>query len=382
MFAAHCHFSPKYFKRMPSERLYQLALTLTANIGCVAAKNLVEHFGTAEAIFTAKENHLSHLEGIGTVRAKSIKAFKDFARCEQELKFIEKYKIQPLFLTDVAYPKRLLQCYDSPTLLFYRGTADLNASKTISIIGTRGCTEYGKTFTEKLVKDLAAENISIISGMAYGIDTVAHKAAVKNNLPTVGVLAHGLDSLYPPENASLAKQMVKENGGLLTEFMSNTRPDRHNFPTRNRIVAAMADATIVVETDIKGGSMITAELATNYNRDVFAVPGKTTDIKSKGCNHLIRQNKAALITNAQELLEMMNWLPLPEKKRKVQRQLFIEMTTEEKIIFELLNIDGQMQVDELYIKSGLSSSSAAGALLSLELQNVVQSFPGKVFKLL
>jgi DNA processing protein len=366
---------------MHTERLCQLALTFTPNIGCVVAKNLVEHFGSASDIFTAKESTLSKLDGIGTVRAKSIKSFSDFDRFEDELKFIEKYQVQMLFLNDPAYPKRLLQCYDSPTLLFYKGTADLNASKIVSIIGTRSHTDYGKAITEKLINEMASENITIVSGLAYGIDTIAHKSALKNNLPTIGVLGHGLDTIYPSENSSLAKQMTKE-GGLLTEFVSGTKPDKHNFPTRNRIVAALADATVVIETDVRGGSMITAELANNYNRDVFTIPGKVTDTKSTGCNRLITQNKAALLSNAGELLSMMNWLPLPEKKKKIQRQLFIEMTVEEKIIYELLNGTEQMAVDELYFKSGLSSSSAAGALLSLELQSVVRSLPGKLYKLL
>jgi DNA processing protein len=367
---------------MPSEKLYQLALTRIPNIGCVYAKILVDQFGSATDIFKAKEQTLSRVEGIGTVRAKSIKSYKAFEDFESELKFIEKYNIQMLFLNDTAYPKRLLQCYDSPTLLFYKGEADLNASRIISIIGTRQHTDYGKAFTEKLITDLAPENITVISGLAYGIDTIAHKTALKNNLATVGVLAHSLDTIYPPENKTLAKQMTREGGGLLTEFTSGTKPDKHNFPTRNRIVAGIADATIVIETDVRGGSMITAELAGNYNRDVFALPGKVTELKSRGCNRLISQNKAALLSGANELLEMMNWLPVPEKKKKIQRQLFIEMTTEEKVIFELLNANEQLAVDELYFKSGLSSSAAAGALLNLELQNIVQTLPGKIYRLI
>lgn len=366
---------------MHPETLYQLALTHVPNVGCVIAKILVEHFGSATEIFKAKESTLSRVEGIGEVRAKSIKTFKEFQQFEEELAFIEKYKIKMLFLNDDAYPKRLLQCYDSPTLLFYKGNADLNASKIISIIGTRQNTDYGKTFTEKLVADLASENITIISGMAFGIDTIAHKAALKNNLPTVGVLAHGLDTIYPYENKSLAKQMTTDGGGLLTEFTSGNKPDKHNFPTRNRIVAGISDCTIVVETDLKGGSMITAELACNYNRDVFAVPGKLTDMKSRGCNRLITQNKAALLCGGKELLGMMNWMPVPQKK-KLQRQLFIEMSAEEKIVYDLLNANDQMAVDELYFKTGLNSSTVAGALLSLELQNVIQSLPGKIYRVL
>jgi DNA processing protein len=232
------------------------------------------------------------------------------------------------------------------------------------------------------VETLSQHSITIVSGMAFGIDTQAHKACVKYNVPTVGVLAHGLDTLYPPENAKLARNMLEQGGGLMTEFWSGTKPDKHNFPTRNRVVAGLADATIVVETDIKGGSMITAELAIGYNRDVFAFPGRVNDAKSKGCNWLIRQNKAALISNGDELLEAMNWLPQPEKKARVQRSLFIELTPHEKMIVDLLNANNQLHIDELNIKSGINASAAAAALLSLELQGVIERMPGKIFRLI
>lgn len=235
---------------MDSELLNQLALTLVPNIGDVQAKILINHFGDATSIFKAKKTLLEKIEGIGEVRAKSIKEFDDFHLAEHEIKFIEKYNIKTLFLTDADYPKRLLNCYDSPTLLFYKGTADLNASKVLAIVGTRSNTDYGKTFTEKLVKDLSEQNILIISGLAHGIDAIAHKSALKNNLPTVGVVGHGLDKVYPSENTNLAKDMVKEGGGLLSEFFSGTKPDKHNFPLRNRVVAGLSDATVVVDTTI------------------------------------------------------------------------------------------------------------------------------------
>lgn len=364
-----------------SDAIYQIALTLVPNIGCVHAKLLAEHFPSAKDIFTAKQVLLEKIEGIGKVRAASIKAFVDFDAAEEEMKFIEKYKIQTLFISDKDYPKRLLNCYDSPTLLYYKGGANLNALKTVAIIGTRTNTDYGKSFTEKLIKDFASENILVLSGLAFGIDTFAHKASLKNNLPTVGVLAHGLDVLYPPENVKLAKEMVAEGGGILTEFKSGTKPERHNFPIRNRIVAGMADATIVIETDIKGGSMITAEMANSYNRDVFALPGKTTDVKSRGCNHLIRTNKASLVTCAQDVLEFMGWLPQPEKKKKLQRSLFIELSTDERIIVDLLNANEQLPIDELYAQGKLATSAVAIALLSLEMQGLVESIPGKVYRL-
>jgi DNA processing protein len=366
---------------LSSDLLYQLALARTPNIGCVVAKSLIEIYGSAEAIFKAKVGQLEKIESIGPVRANAIKGFKDYSRCEAEIKFVEQYNITPLFLTDAGYPKRLLQCYDSPTLLFFRGTANLNAEKIIAIVGTRNQSEYGKTFTEKLLKDLENQQILVVSGMAFGIDTIAHKAALKTNLPTLGVLAHGLHTIYPSENTLLAKQMIASGGGLLSEFWSGEKPDRHNFPTRNRVVAGMADATIVVETDLKGGSMITANLANNYNRDVFALPGRITDAKSNGCNQLIRQNKAALLVGANDLLELMNWLPTPAKKAPKQRQLFVELSADEKVIVDILLQKDATGIDELFIRSGLSSGIIAGALLALELQGLVANAPGKMYRL-
>ena len=249
----------------------------------------------------------------------------------------------------------------------------------MSIVGTRKNTEYGKNFTESLIEGLQEQNVLVISGLAFGIDTIAHKAALKNNLQTIGVLAHGLDRIYPSQNKQLAKEMI-DQGGLLTDFMSNTLPDKQNFPKRNRIVAGMCDALVVIESGIKGGSLITAELANGYNKDVYAIPGKTSDKNSEGCNYLIKQNKASLITHADDLLQLMNWTP-KEKKQKKQRELFIELTADEKIILAILQQKDGVQIDEVYFKSGLSSSAVASALLMLEMQNVVLSLPGKVYKL-
>ncbi|HJW18320.1 MAG TPA: DNA-processing protein DprA [Flavisolibacter sp.] len=366
---------------MSSELFYQLALTLVPNIGDVHAKLLLQQFGDASSIFKASHKELERLEGIGTIRASSIRAFNDFHLAEAELWFIEKYKIKTLFLTDPSYPQRLLNCYDSPTLLFYKGTADLNASKVVAIVGTRSNTDYGKQFTEDLIAELSSQQVLVISGLAIGIDAYAHKAALKNNLPTVGVVGHGLDKIYPSVNKGLARDMALQNGGILSEFFSGTLPDKHNFPLRNRIVAGMSDATIVVETLISGGSMITAKLADAYNRDVFAVPGKTTDSKSKGCNYLIKNNKAILLTDAGQLLDIMGW---QEKKKKVKRQkeLFIELTPEERQVVDILKQKESVHIDEINISSGLSSSTVAAAILNLELQSVIGSMPGKMYKLL
>ncbi len=366
---------------MDSQLFHQLALTLVPNIGDVQAKILVNHFGNASSVFKAKKSELEKMEGIGEVRARSIRDFDEFDLAEQEIKFIEKYAIKTLFLTDEHYPKRLLNCYDSPTLLFYKGAADLNASKIIAVVGTRSNTDYGKQFTEKLIKDLSEQNIVIVSGLAHGIDAIAHKAALKNSLSTVGVVGHGLDKVYPPENTNLAKDMVKSEGGILSEFFSGTKPDKHNFPLRNRVVAGLSDATVVIETNIKGGSMITAKLADAYNRDVFAVPGRTTDKASSGCNHLIKYNKAILLTDADELLDVLGWKE-KKKEKKQQKELFIELSAEEKQIVQILQEKELVHIDEINLQSGLTSSTAAAAILNLELQNVITSLPGKMYKLL
>ena len=365
---------------MTDDLLYQIALTMVPNIGPVQANILVEHFGDAKSIFKSTVKELGNIEGIGVIKANSIKTFDSFANAESEIEFIEKYKIETLFIKDRKYPKRLLNCYDSPTLLYYRGEADLNTSKVINIIGTRNHTDYGRQITEQLVDELQSHQVLIISGLAYGIDAIAHKSAIQNNLATVGVLAHGLDKIYPPQHTSLAKQMLL-NGGLLTEFRRETKPDKHNFPKRNRIVAGMSDATIVIETALKGGSMITAELANGYNRDVFAVPGKVTDVKSLGCNHLIKNNKAILLEDCQQLIETMGWGQKKSKPRQ-QKELFIALSDEEQILVNILKEKEMVHIDEIYLKSGLTSSTVAASMLNLEFQNVLASLPGKMYKLL
>ncbi len=360
---------------------YKIALTQIPNIGCVHAKKLVEHFnGDVQAIFKAKIKDLSAVENIGVAKAKCIRDFDDFKRVDQELHFIEQFNVQCLFVGDANYPKRLIQMYDSPTLLYYKGDADLNAQKIITIIGTRDNTDYAKKIVEKFVEDIAHLQPLILSGLAFGVDTLAHKAALKHSIATVGVLAHGLDFIYPPENTKLAKNMLDHNGGLLTEFMSETKADRFNFPTRNRVTAALADCTIVVETDIKGGSMITAELANGYNKDVFAFPGKTTDVKSAGCNYLIKSHKAALINNAADVVQAMGWQDVVKKTTK-QRQLFIELNPFEQKIIDLLQVNEKMQIDELSLQTQLTAGQVANALLTLELQGVIQSLPGKVVQM-
>lgn len=366
---------------MDSELLYQLALTQVPQIGDVQAKTLLQHFGSASEVFKAKKTTLEKVGNIGEVRATAIKSFEDFKPIEEEIKFIEKYKIKPLFLLDEAYPKRLLNCSDSPTLLFQKGSNDFNVSKVISIVGTRSSTEYGKQFTEKLVSDLSHLNVLVISGLAYGIDAHAHKAALKHKLLTVGVVGHGLAKIYPHAHTALAKDIIAEGGSILTEFFSTVKADPHNFPLRNRIVAGLADCTVVIESAIDGGSLITAKLADSYNRDVFAVPGRTTDKYSAGCNHLVKHNKAMLLTDAQELIEVMGWSD-KKQKPKQQRQLFIELTPEEQTVIDILKKKESVHIDEINFQSGLSSSAIAAAIINMELQGIVNSLPGKMYQLL
>jgi DNA processing protein len=325
---------------------------------------------------------LENIEGIGTARAKSIKSFSNFGRVEQEVSFLEKYKIQPICLTDKKYPRRLLHCYDSPTMLYFRGSANLNAPIILAIIGTRSNSEYGKSSIEKIITELVSFQPVIVSGLAFGIDALAHKLSLKYKLATIGVLAHGLHTIYPPEHTQLAKDMLQQ-GGILTEFRSNVKPDKHNFPIRNRIVAGMADATLVIETGIRGGSMITAELANGYNKDVFAIPGKIGDGKSAGCNDLIKNNKAILLTDSQQLIETMGWERKNEDhtKKIIQRELFLELSSLEKTIVSIISQHETIHIDELHLHSKASASSTAAAILNLELQGLIISIPGKRFSL-
>ncbi|MEP6616899.1 MAG: DNA-processing protein DprA [Ginsengibacter sp.] len=364
---------------MNQELLFQIALTMIPNIGDVHRKLLITHFGDPGSVFKAKKRELELMEGIGVVRAKSIKDFSAFKDAEKEITFIEKFRITPLFINEPSYPRRLLNCYDNPVLLYYRGTANLNSDKIIAIVGTRNNNEYGKNVCERFIEEIRHQNILVVSGLAFGIDSIAHRTALKHGLPTVGVLAHGLDRIYPAENKLLAKHMI-ESGGLLTDFRSGTNPDKQNFPKRNRIVAGISDAVVVIETGLKGGSLITAELANGYNKDVFAIPGRISDPKNEGCNYLIKTNKASLITSANDVLENMGWNDHKKNNLTKQRKLFIDLTGNEKIIDDILQA-GPTHIDEIFLRSGLSSSAVAAALLTLEMQNLVISLPGKIYEL-
>lgn len=368
-----------------NELLYQISLKQIQGVGDVIAKNLIAYCGSAGAVFKASKNELLKIPQIGEHGAQIVLNARTnteiFKRAEQEIKFIEEENIIPLFFADTAYPNKLKHCNDAPTLLFYKGNADLNKEKIIAVIGTRNATEYGRQLTEKLITDLSAENILVVSGLAYGIDVYAHKAALANNLDTVGVLGHGLDKLYPALHANVANKMVHQ-GGLLTEFLSQTTPDKENFPKRNRIVAGMCDAVIVVESKKTGGALITAEIAHTYNRDVFAFPGNAETEFSAGCNMLIKRNKASLIENAADLLYAMGWEQTENKKTKSnQFVLPINLSEDENQIINLIKDSQPIHVDEICNKLQLTPGKASGLLLQLEFGNLIKSLPGKLYTL-
>jgi DNA processing protein len=365
---------------MQPDLLYLISLTRVPQVGCIHARTLLQHFGSAEAIFKSTIQALEKIEGIGKIRARSIKTFRDFDGSEKEIVFLQRYGVRALTLTDPDYPQRLLTAYDAPVLLYYKGNAGLNPIRSISIVGTRRNSEYGKQVTEKLIQDLAPYDPMIVSGLAFGIDAVAHKIALKQGISTIAVLAHGMASLYPPEHSQLSKQMIKQ-GGLLTEYISHIKADKHHFPIRNRIVAAISDCTIVTETAVKGGSVITADLANGYHKEVFAFPGRTTDFKSAGCNWLIRNNQATLLENAQDLIKMMGWEEKIVHEKSTQGDLFITLTEPELRIITLLKEREHIHIDVINSITGFPNSRNASALLELEMKDLICSMPGRIYRL-
>ncbi len=363
-----------------TDLFHHIALQLVPGIGPRHARALIHHFKDPAKIFKAKRSELERINGIGKMRASAILQFRDFNRVEEEIKFINQFNIRPLVHGKSGYPSRLIHCEDAPQILYYKGNADLNTTRMLSIVGTRMPSDYGKRTTRELIGSLSSFHPVIISGLASGIDTIAHDAALKSDLQTIGILAHGLDRIYPNENKSLAKKMIHQ-GGLLTEFMSLTRPDASNFPMRNRIVAGLADAVIVIETGIKGGSMITADIANSYNKDVFALPGRIHDSKSIGCNYLIRENKASLLTCADEIAEIMNWDIKKTAIAKKQTLLFPELTENEKAVTIVLAENGAVHIDTLSSMTGLKNSELAAILLKLEMYNLINPLPGRHFTL-
>jgi DNA processing protein len=364
---------------MNKDMLYKIGITLIPNIGSVNGKKLIAYCGGAEAVFKEKKSKLKKIPGIGEITVNSIVNQSVLKRAEEEIKFIEKHKIKALFYNDKEYPYRLAQCDDSPIVLYYKGNKSLNYHHVLAVVGTRRATTYGKIHCEKIIEDLTGKDVMIVSGLAYGIDSCAHRSALSHNISTIGVLGHGLDRIYPAENRNLAERML-ENGGIVTEFLSQTIPDRENFPKRNRIIAGMSDAILVVESGRKGGAIITAEIAFSYSRDVFALPGKVDDEFSKGCNYLIKTNKAALVESGDDIAYILGW-ETKEPQVNPQPQLFVDLNEDEEKIIKIIQKEGEVGVDRLMIISKLQMSKIAAALLNLEFQGLVLSLPGKRYKL-
>ncbi len=363
---------------MNKELQHQIALTLIPKIGTINAKKLIAYCGGVEAIFNESAKNLLKIPNIGNLIIKSIKSADVMHKAEEEINFIEKNGIEPLFYLDSKYPQRLKQCDDGPTLLYYKGNVDLNTAQIISVVGTRQASEHGYDICSEIISEFKNTNTLIVSGLAYGIDACSHKNALMHGLNTIGVLGHGLDRIYPAEHRKYTQKMVNQ-GGLLTEFVHGTKPNRENFPMRNRIVAGMSDATLVVESKARGGSLITAFLAIDYNRDVFAIPGRPKDENSAGCNMLIKKNVAHLINNADDIKTLMNWHNKTEKTIS-QKQLFVELSPEEEKIMQHL-VSDSVSVDEISIKAKLPMSKTTAILLSLEFKGLVKSLPGKLYKL-
>jgi len=367
-------------QKSQSQLLYEIAITLLPGVGDVNAKKLIAYCGGVEAVFKQKKSQLLKIDGIGTKLADAIVNQHVFKKAEAELAFIDKNKIETLFFTDKHFPNRLKHAMDAPVMLYFKGNGNLNQQKVLAIVGTRKVTAQGKSICDQIISEFAEENLMIVSGLAYGVDTQAHKSSLDYGLNTVGVLAHGLDRIYPSTNRELAKRMM-DQGGLLSDFVSGTNPDPQNFPKRNRIIAGLADATLVIESDTKGGSLITADIANSYNRDVFAVPGRPTDQYSRGTNFLIRTNRAALVESANDIRYLMGWDQV-KKNTQIQQKLFVELKPEEEILVNIIRDEKEATIDNIALKANMPMSKVSATLLNLEFEGLVRCLPGKVFKLI
>lgn len=362
---------------------YRIALAGVKGMNRLLAETLVELTGDVSAFFTLSQRELTELTGWNSTLFSEVERGKALLSATNEISFIRKNNITPLFFTDADYPQRLLECDDAPLMLYYKGNTSLQVPRVVSIVGTRHATPYGKNFVDTLVRDLAdaCPDTLIVSGLAYGVDVAAHRAALRYGLPTVGVLAHGLNTIYPAQHRNTAVEMLG-NGGLLTEYTSSQATHRGFFLARNRIVAGLADAVVVVESGIKGGSLFTATIAGDYHRDVFALPGRVGDISSMGCNNLIRQNKAALLTCADDLIEAMGWGNRREQPSQttltVERG--VDLTAEEQRIMQYLSLNGEGQINRMAVELNTPIATLSATLVELEFKGCVVAFPGGVYR--
>ncbi|KAA6349701.1 hypothetical protein EZS27_002861 [termite gut metagenome] len=366
------------------EYIYSIALTRVSGIGSIWAKNLLNTMGNATTVFQEKKELSRLMPGISTRITEALKDQTFLSRAEQEYEYTIKNRIQCLTIQEEAYPARLRECADAPILLFYKGTADLNVPRIVSVVGTRNATDYGIRLCEHFFKELQAicPDILVVSGLAYGIDIHAHRAAIAHQFPTVGVLAHGLDRIYPSVHSKTAIEML-EHGGLLTEYVSGTTPDKYNFVSRNRIIAGISDVTIVVESAMKGGALITADIAGSYHRECFAFPGRADDSLSQGCNYLIRSNKASLIQSAEDFVQAMSWDTQSQQNTKhIQRNLFPDLSDDEQRIVDLLEKQGNMQINQLVVASNIPVHKMSAMLFELEMKGILRVLAGGMYQLL
>lgn len=362
-----------------TELYYLLALLKIDGVGDIVAKKLLNHFGNAEAVFNAKPTSLKSIGGVGTVLINNLKDKTVFEKAQNELQFIKNNNINVAYFQDKNYPERLKHCIDGPVLLFSAGNINWNTQKIISIVGTRQITPYGMDFCRKFIEDIAPLNPIIVSGFAYGVDIFAHQLAMDFGLQTIGVLAHGMNQIYPKSHKKYVAKM-EQNGGFITEFWSTSNPDKENFVKRNRIVAGISEATVVVESAEKGGSLITAMMANEYNRDVFALPGRYTDKYSQGCNDLIKTQKAQLITSAADLVYILNWELEVSQSKTIQKQLFVSLDNDEQKIYDYLQKNGKQLLDIIALECDFPVFKISSILLNMELKGVIRPLPGKLFE--
>ncbi|WP_461039629.1 DNA-processing protein DprA [Spirosoma harenae] len=371
---------------MSTDTHHQIALTLVPGVGSILVRQLISYCGSAPEVFRSPLARLLKIPGIGEVTARSILKASVLSEAEKVIKGLEQVNAQALFYTDKGYPNRLKTLYDAPALLYFQGLGDLTTPRTIGIVGTRQATNYGRRVTSEIIEALVPLNVSVISGLAYGIDIAAHRASLTCGLPTIGVMASGLDIIYPNVHQKTAQEMLM-SGGLLTESIPGTKPDAHLFPARNRIIAGLSDVIVVVEAAAKGGALITAEYANNYHRDVFAVPGQLNQTFSAGCNKLIRENKAQIYTSPKDIIEALNWdqtINAGNTKRELKQpsiSLPIDITEEESQVLALLRQSETIHIDELSWKSQIQMGKLASLLLNLEFRGFVRSLPGKKYAL-
>lgn len=365
---------------MNDDTLYKIALSLIPTVGPVNARILVSYCGGVEAVFREKKNTLLKINGIGESIASQVKSAEVFEKAQQQYDYIQENGAKAIFFLDKAYPERLKHIKDAPILLYFKGNADLNVPRCLGVVGTRKPTQEGKAITDAILSELKPYDVTIISGLAYGIDITAHRRAVLEGMTTIGVMGTGIDTVYPPAHSQTATQMI-ENGGLLSEFTINCKPDAVHFPMRNRIIAGMSDAVLVVESAIKGGSMITAELALGYHKELFAIPGRVQDQFSRGCNELIKKQKAQLVESGEELAKYMQWDLSSKRNIAVQKQLFVDLSKEEETIIAFMDPGTEISIDKIYNNLTWSPSKVASVLLNLEFKGLVRSLPGKRYTL-